>query len=145
MEPGVVQTLKKYINTLSDNQRYLFPRSGRTYYRRFNKILERAGLPPMRFHDLRRTCIRLSRAMRRDIRFVMDLTGDTSRTIIREYEGYSLDEMIQLLEEKSITYHTMTRGDLKERRKRLSKEIGRIDELLKHGEIQNLLGVGGIE
>ena len=130
LEPSVVQVLKKYIPTLPANEKYLFPKSGRTYYRRFNAILSRAGFPSMRFHDLRRTCMRLSRSMGRDIRFVMDLTGDKAETILQEYEGYTIDEMNKLLDENGILDHTISLGDLKERKRKLLLEIDRIEEEL---------------
>lgn len=130
LEPNVIQVLKKYIPTLEKGEKYLFPISGRTLYRRFNDILSRSGLPSMRFHDLRRSCMRLSRQMGRDIRFVMDLTGDTAETILREYEGYTIDEMNKLLEENSITYFASTMGDLKERRRKLQIELEKIEEEL---------------
>lgn len=134
LEPSVVQVLKKYIPTLPDGSKFLFPMSGRTYYRRFNEILSRAGYPSMRFHDLRRTCMRLSRKMGRDIRFVMDLTGDKAETILQEYEGYSIDEMNQLLEDNGILDHAASLGDLRERKRKLQEEIRKIDELIKERE-----------
>jgi integrase len=138
LEPPVVQTLKKYILTIPEGSKHLFPMSGRTYYRRFNEILERAGLPNMRFHDLRRSCMRLSRAMGRDIRFVMDLTGDTAETVLQEYEGYSVDEMNDLLEREGILYHTLNRGDLQQRKRKLQEEIEKIDDIL---DQEDLFGV----
>ncbi len=134
LEPPVIQVLKKYIPTLPANEKHLFPRSGRTYHRYWNNVLKRAGMPPMRFHDLRRTCMRLSRSMGRDIRFVMDLTGDKAETILQEYEGYSITEMNELLEENGILSHTMNNRDLGEKKNRLLQEIQKIDDILKERE-----------
>ncbi len=134
LEPPVIQVLKKYIPTLPANEKYLFPKTGRTYHRYWNNVLKRAGMPPMRFHDLRRSCMRLSRSMGRDIRFVMDLTGDKAETILQEYEGYSITEMNELLEENGILSHTMNNRDLGEKKNRLLQEIQKIDEILKERE-----------
>lgn len=134
IEPHVVKVLKQYIGTLAVNERYLFPFSDRTAYRRFNEVLKRAGLPPMRFHDLRRSCMRLSRQMGRDMRYVMDLTGDTAETILNEYEGYSIDEMNKMLDDTSITYMALSNGDLKAKKKLLEDELERIDQILKKRE-----------
>ena len=102
--PGeVVQTLRMYINTLPRGQRYLFPFTGRTAYNILQRLLWKASIHKhLSFHDLRRTFIRLSKQMGRDIRFVMDQTGDTARVIMEEYEGYTVDEMVQLMNEDNI-------------------------------------------
>ena len=99
----VVQTLKMYIHTLPSNQRFLFNFSGRTAYNKLQRILQRACINKhIAFHDLRRTFIRLSKRMGRDIRFVMDQTGDTARIIMEEYEGYTVDEMVEMMNEDNI-------------------------------------------
>ncbi len=40
--------------------------------------------------------------MGRDIRFVMDQTGDSARVILEAYEGYIVDEMVDLMENDNI-------------------------------------------
>jgi hypothetical protein len=50
----------------------------------------------------RRTYIRLSKRLGRDTRFVMDQTGDTARVILEAYEGYTVDEMVDLMEDDNI-------------------------------------------
>ena len=103
LEPDVVQTLRMYISTIPKGQEFLFDFTGRTGYNRFQKLLKKAGITKhLEFHALRRTFIRLSRRMGRDIRFVMDQTGDTARTLLEEYEGYTTDEMVELLAEDGI-------------------------------------------
>lgn len=103
IEPETIITLSQYIHTLPPGQRKLFDFSGRTAYRRLQHVLRRAGISKhIEFHGLRRSCMRLSKAMGRDIRYVMDLTGDTAETILREYEGYSIEEMNDLNEKDSI-------------------------------------------
>ena len=109
LEPDVVQTLTMYIATIPKKQRYLFDFTGRTGYNRFQKILKKAEITKhLEFHALRRTFIRLSRRMGRDIRFVMDQTGDQARTLLEEYEGYTIDEMVELLDKDGI----ITRAEL---------------------------------
>ena len=99
----VVQTLRMYINTLPKEQRYLFMFTGRTAYNILQRLLWKSSIHKhISFHDLRRTFIRLSKQMGRDIRFVMDQTGDTARVIMEEYEGYTVDEMVRLMNEDNI-------------------------------------------
>lgn len=103
LEPEIVHTLKMYIDTLPKGQKYLFSFSGRTAYNKFQKILEKAGIKKkLSFHSLRRTFIRLSKKLGRDIRFVMDQTGDTARVIMEEYEGYTIDELVELMNKDGI-------------------------------------------
>jgi len=67
------------------------------------RVMRRACIDKqLSFHDLRRTFIRLSKRMGRDIRFVMDQTGDTARVIMEEYEGYTVDEMVEMMNEDNI-------------------------------------------
>ncbi|MFW3145986.1 MAG: tyrosine-type recombinase/integrase [Thermoplasmatota archaeon] len=101
--PEVVQTLRMYIRTLPEEQRYLFPFSGRTAYNKVQKILRRTSIRKhIPFHSLRRTYIRLSKRLGRDTRFVMDQTGDTARVILEHYEGYTVDEMSEMMKEDNI-------------------------------------------
>lgn len=103
LPPEVVQTLRMYIKSLPKRQRYLFRFSGRTAYNVLQRLLVKAGIEKhLSFHDLRRTFIRLSKRMGRDIRFVMDQTGDTARVITEEYEGYTADEMVEMMNEDNI-------------------------------------------
>lgn len=103
ISPEVTQTIKMFIQTLPRSQRYLFNFSGRTAYNILQRLVERANIQKhIPFHALRRTFIRLSRRMGRDIRFVMDQTGDSARVILEAYEGYTVDEMVDLMEDDNI-------------------------------------------
>ncbi len=103
LEPDVVQALRIYIDTLPDDQRFLFDFSGRTAYNRLQTIKERAGISKdLDFHSLRRTFVRLSKDMGRSPRFVMDQTGDTARTILENYEAYTLDELVDHMKDDGI-------------------------------------------
>ena len=103
LPPGLVQTLKMYIKSLPKGQRYLFVFSGRTAYNKLQVVLTRANIRKhIPFHALRRTYIRLSKRMGRDTRFVMDQIGDTARVILEEYEGYTTDEMVEMMREDNI-------------------------------------------
>ena len=102
LEPEVAQTLQMFINQ-NPNRKLLFEFSGRTAYNKFQALLKKAGIKKhLAFHALRRTFIRLSKRMGRDIRFVMDQTGDTARVIIEEYEGYDVDELAEMMEKDGI-------------------------------------------
>jgi integrase len=103
LPPEVVQTLRMYIRSLPKDQRFLFNFSGRTLYNRLQAILGRTNIRKhIPFHGLRRTYIRLSKRMGRDTRFVMDQTGDSARVILEEYEGYTIDEMVDIMKEDNI-------------------------------------------
>lgn len=113
--PELVQTLRMYIRSLPKDQRYLFDFSGRTAYNKLQIILSRTTIKKhIPFHALRRTYIRLSKRLGRDTRFVMDQTGDTARVILQEYEGYTVDEMVKMMQEDNIL--------------RRSRKIGRIED-----------------
>lgn len=107
----VITTLKMYINTLPKGERFLFPAekgsgkhmSGRHAYNVLQRNVEKAGIKKhLEFHALRRTFVRLSKLMGRDMKFVMEQTNDTARTLVEEYEGYSIDDMKKLMERDSI-------------------------------------------
>lgn len=98
LEPDVVKTLRQYLNMLPKGQRLLFDFTGRTAYNKFQALVKEAGIQKhLTFHSLRRTFIRLSKQLGRDMRFVMDQTGDSARVIMEEYEGYTPDEMVKIL------------------------------------------------
>lgn len=101
--PELVQTLKMYLWAKPVDQRYLFEFSGKTAYNILQKVMKRSGIRKhVPFHGLRRTFIRLSKRMGRDTRFVMDQTGDTARVILEAYEGYTVDEMAEMMKEDNI-------------------------------------------
>ncbi len=103
LPPELVQTLKMYIRSLPRDQRYIFQFSGRTAYNKLQMILMRTNIRKhIPFHALRRTYIRLSKRMGRDTRFVMDQTGDSARVILEEYEGYTTDEMVEMMRKDNI-------------------------------------------
>jgi len=103
LPPEVVQTLRMFIMTFPKDQRYLFKFSGRTAYNILQKVKDRTPIRKhIPFHSLRRTYIRLSKRLGRDTRFVMDQTGDTARVILQDYEGYTVDEMAEMMREDNI-------------------------------------------
>ena len=53
----------------------------RTLTRKFERILERAGLPHIRFHDLRHTCATLMLCEGVHIKIVQELLGHADVTI----------------------------------------------------------------
>ena len=116
LPPELVQTLKMYIRSLPRDQRYIFQFSGRTAYNKLQMILMRTNIRKhIPFHALRRTYIRLSKRMGRDTRFVMDQTGDSARVILEEYEGYTTDEMVEMMRKDNIlrrSRKTRDEGDL---------------------------------
>ena len=72
--------------------------------------------------------------MGRDIRWVMDQTGDTARVLMEEYEGYSVDEMVdRLMKDRIMKRYSSNSRSLEEWieiRSKLLDEINRIDEIM---------------
>jgi len=106
----VVTTLRMYINTLPKGEKYLFPAekgkghmSGRHAYNVLQRNLKKAGIKKhLEFHALRRTFVRLSKLMGKDMKFTMQQTNDTARTLVEEYEGYSIEDMRKMIDRDSI-------------------------------------------
>ncbi len=115
LPPELVQILKMYIRSLPRDQRYIFQFSGRTAYNKLQMVLMRTNIRKhIPFHALRRTYIRLSKSMGRDTSFVMDQTGDTARVILEEYEGYTTDEMVEMMREDNILRRSRKTRDEKD-------------------------------
>ena len=57
--------------------------------------------------------MRLSKRLGRDVRQVMDQTGDTARTILQEYEGYTVDELVEMWEVEGILKEAKKKGKRK--------------------------------
>ena len=97
LEPDVLSTLRMYVRTLPKSQRELFKFSDRTGYTYLQKYLKKAGITKhIRFHDLRTTFIRLSRKMGREIKYVMQQTGDSAEVILEHYDHLSDEEMSEI-------------------------------------------------
>lgn len=60
--------------------------------REFHPALERAGLPPMRFHDLRHTYAAIVITMGENIKFIQKQLGHASLTITMDTYGHLLPE-----------------------------------------------------
>ena len=103
----IAQRLAQYINILPKNCRYLFPSksltlfrtkhlSSKTAYNIFQNYLTMAGLKRRPFHALRATCMKLAKRRGYTIEQVMELTGDSYRTIQEHYITPSDDEMKEI-------------------------------------------------
>jgi integrase len=83
------------------------PLDARNVVRQFQKLLHKAGLPHMRFHDLRHTCASLLLAQGVHPRVVMEtlghsqisLTMDTYSHVIPSLQREAADRMDALLNE----------------------------------------------
>lgn len=96
------RTLKKYINTLSKEQKYLFPWGEHewgdiTAYRRFHSLCERAGIPTRPFHSLRGTCYKFLQGQGWSPVAAADLLGDSIETAQKHYAAPSPAEMEELM------------------------------------------------
>jgi len=97
LEPDVVATLRMYVRTLPKSQRELFDFTGRTAYNYLQTYLRAAGIDKhIRFHDMRTTFIRLSRKMGREVKYVMQQTGDSAEVILEHYDYLSDEEMHEI-------------------------------------------------
>lgn len=97
LEPDVVATLRMYVRTLPKSQRELFDFCGRTAYNYLQTYLRAADINKhIRFHDLRTTFIRLSRKMGREVKYVMQQTGDSAEVILEHYDYLSDEEMQEI-------------------------------------------------
>lgn len=107
----VLITLRKYVRHLPKGTPWLFPSprdpkrhlSGRAAYDILNRWLTKAGIAERPFHALRSTCIKLAQARGWPIENVMELVGDTFRTIKEHYDTPSREEMAQIAREKPLT------------------------------------------
>ena len=111
LEPKMLSSLKMYINGLPNDARYLFPSeqsnakhlSGKTAYNWLQSAMADAKIDgTMDFHGLRRTFVRLSRRMGRDIKYCQEMTGDTVDTLLKHYDGWSTEEMAEDQEKNSL-------------------------------------------
>jgi len=72
-----------------------YPLSGGVVTHTFQKLLEKAGLPKMRFHDLRHSCATLLLAQGVSPRVVMDVLGHSQISLTMNTYAYVLPEMRQ--------------------------------------------------
>ena len=77
------------------------PLEPRNLVRQYHRLLDRAGLPAKRFHDLRHTCATLLLIQGEDIRVVMDvlghsqisLTANTYQHVVQSLKERAADRM----------------------------------------------------
>ncbi len=102
------QKLLQHIGKLPKTE-HLFPSynpkehiCGKTAYNILQRWLKKAGLSSIPFHALRATCIKLAKKRGWDIEDIMQLTGDSFRTIKIHYDVPSEDEMKEVADKKPI-------------------------------------------
>ncbi|MFN8515199.1 MAG: tyrosine-type recombinase/integrase [Chloroflexia bacterium] len=74
------------------HQRRYADQSGRNLVRDFQALRERAGLPPMRFHDLRHSCISFLAAQGVPARTAMEIAGHSQITLTMNVYAHIGDE-----------------------------------------------------
>lgn len=91
--------LQKHINA-TPKRKYLFERpSGSTMYRRFQEILDAAGIKMMNdrktrpFHALRGTCYKYWQRKGMPVEQIAELLGDTLETAMKHYGKATLSEL----------------------------------------------------
>jgi len=103
LEADTVTTLKMYINTLPKGQKKLFNFTGRTAYNHLQGYLKKANIKKkIPFHALRTTFVKRSKELGRDIKAVQQITGDSERTILKHYSEWTMDELKEIIDKKSI-------------------------------------------
>ena len=100
LEPDVVSELKKHINTLPKNTKYLLPfRDGTTAWRHLQEISAVANIPVPTgrtgrpFHSLRGTCVKMRQKQGWTINEVAALIGDEPDTVSQHYATVSPSEL----------------------------------------------------
>lgn len=95
--------LQKHINATT-KRKYLFERpSGSTMYRRFQDILDAAGIKMMNdrktrpFHALRGTCYKYWQSKNMPVSQIAELLGDTLETAMKHYSKATLRELDQTM------------------------------------------------
>jgi integrase len=95
--------LRKHINACNP-RKYLFERaSGSTMYRRFQEILDAAGIKMMNdrrtrpFHALRGTCYKYWQNKGMPVSQIAELLGDTLETAMKHYGKATLRELDQTM------------------------------------------------
>jgi integrase len=96
--------LQKHINASGTNPPFLFKRpSGSTMYRRFQEILDAAGIKMMNdrktrpFHALRGTCYKYWQSKGMPVSQIAELLGDTLETAMKHYGKATLRELDQTM------------------------------------------------
>lgn len=69
------------------------PMEPRNLVRHFKGLLKKAGLPDMRFHDLRHSCATLLLMQGVPVKIVSDLLGHSSTTITQDIYSHVLRQM----------------------------------------------------
>jgi integrase len=101
--------LKRHINTMPKDQKFLFKNNGSaTLYRRFNDILLNAGIPIPHgrtgtpFHALRGTAYKLWRKKGMPVEQVAEMLGDTVETAMEHYGKATMDEIADTIRKKEV-------------------------------------------
>jgi len=111
------QATAQHLHILPKGCKFLFPSrrlaffktkhlASRTAYSIFQKYLKLAGLRQRPFHALRATCMKLAKKRGYTIEQLMELTGDSYRTIQQHYLTPSEDEMQEVTLKKPLLGHS---------------------------------------
>jgi len=99
----VLTTIKMVLNAYGkEKDKRLFPISSKTAYNRFQRYLDRAGLPRRPFHSIRATCIKLCQAKGWGEAKTAAHVGDKVTTIQEHYLTPSPAEMREIVQEKGV-------------------------------------------
>jgi integrase len=107
MSEDIALVLKKHINTLPKNAKYLFPARKKasvcigsvTLYRLFQEVLNDAEIPApvgrtgRPFHALRGTCVKTWKAKGMEPAQIAVIIGDTMETMMKHYETATTSEV----------------------------------------------------
>jgi len=98
------QRIMDLIAALPTEQEYLTTFSGQAIYKRFSRTLEAAGMPHIRFHDLRHLNASVMLALGVPDKYAMERGGWSSPTIMRSVYQHTFDAERLAIDKKIDTY-----------------------------------------
>jgi len=102
-----VRTFQEYLKKIKDNRKFLFPYDEKTLNRWIKHWCDVAGIKRnnprlIRWHMVRHTYIQNCIDKRVELKKISLQTGDSTHTLLRYYNNYTLEQRLQTAEETSL-------------------------------------------
>jgi integrase len=101
-------SIPSYIASLippsSDPEEYIVKASGQAIYKRFTRVLENAGIPHMRFHDLRHVNAAVMVRLGVESRYAQERNGWSSDRMYKQVYAYTMHDKMDAVDESINTY-----------------------------------------